>query len=72
LLDTATSQNLESARQAQITASGTDYSKLVEVTSQRDAALQQVQVLQNYILSLKGANPVPDAGPVDGSGAPSS
>lgn len=64
LLDTATSQNMENARTAKIGSTGTDYSKLVQVTAQRDAALQQVQVLQNYILTLKGADPVPDPAPV--------
>lgn len=66
LLDTATAQGLETARQALITNSTTDYSKLVQITAQRDAALQQVQELQNYILTLKGANPVPDPGPIPG------
>lgn len=64
LLDTATAQNTEAARQANITNSTTDFSKLQQVTAQRDAALQKVQELQNYILGLQGAQPVPQPGPV--------
>lgn len=64
LLDTATAQNTEAARQANITNSTTDFSKLQQVTAQRDAALQKVQELQNYILAQQGAQPVPQPGPV--------
>lgn len=63
MLDTVTSQNLENARQANITNSTTDYSKYQQAVAQRDAALTKVQELQNYILSLQGASPVPPAGP---------
>lgn len=63
LLDTATAQNLETARQALITTSDTDYSQLVQMTAKYDAALQTIQELQNYILTLNGQSTVPDAAP---------
>jgi|SRR6185312_682074 len=58
LLDTATAQGLESARQANITNNTTDYSMLVQVTAQRDQALQRITELENYILSNNGLPPV--------------
>jgi hypothetical protein len=58
LLDSATAQALEAARQANITDNTTDYSKLVQMTAQRDAALQKIAELENYIASNNGLPPV--------------
>lgn len=63
LLDTATAQNMENARQANITDNTTDYSKYQQAVAERDAALQKVNELENYILSLQNASPVPPAAP---------
>lgn len=58
LLDTQTAQATESARQANITNTITDYAKLIQVTAQRDQALQRITELENYILSNNGLPPV--------------
>lgn len=63
LLDTATAQNMENARQANITDNTTDWSKYQQAVAERDAALQKVNELENYILGLQGAAAVPPAAP---------
>lgn len=69
LISQADAATLESARQAIISASDTDHAQLLAVQAQRDAALQKIQQLEAYILSLKGA-PAPSSPNLSGSPTP--
>lgn len=58
LLTTADAQAAETARQAKVNTTMTDYAMYLQAAAQRDSALQKIQALEQYFFSLKAAGKI--------------